>query len=473
MTRLLAATIGLGLCLPTIAQPPAAPGGPPISGSEVGVQTVRRLPDTTGEKRPPDVRIAAQDPAPVPVNAASPESAVADPPSSPLSAPPAPSPTLSIDDAVAAALEHNPQITAYAERVTAARAVLEKVRSGRAIQVRALGDALLYGELPGNKKQMLGDGDADILISLEASRVLYSNLLDGQIDAATAGALVVLQQYGRLQQEIRFLAISAYYDVQRALRRREVDQEAVAAMQAHSELSEKLLQIGKIPELDVLRVHVQLADVRQRLVTAQNAVELALLRLRNAMGISDDVALSVEAPPANLAPELSPTPLLDELLSRAYAERPEAVAAEAQIARYEAEQRQAAAGLRPEVRAIASYYREGTSLSLDYDNWYLGVRASLPLRDGRGTKYAVDAAKANRRAAEADLETVRQRIRLEVNEAWLLIREASERIIATQAAVQEATRALEIERRRYELGMNTVLDVLDTQTYDKSPVQLC
>jgi outer membrane protein TolC len=299
---------------------------------------------------------------------------------------------------------------------------------------------------------------------LEASRVLYSNLLDGQIDAATAGALVVLQQYGRLQQEIRFLAISAYYDVQRALRRREVDQEAVAAMQAHSELSEKLLQIGKIPELDVLRVHVQLADVRQRLVTAQNAVELALLRLRNAMGISDDVALSVEAPPANLAPELSPTPLLDELLSRAYAERPEAVAAEAQIARYEAEQRQAAAGLRPEVRAIASYYREGTSLSLDYDNWYLGVRASLPLRDGRGTKYAVDAAKANRRAAEADLETVRQRIRLEVNEAWLLIREASERIIATQAAVQEATRALEIERRRYELGMNTVLDVLDTQT---------
>ncbi|NSW58106.1 MAG: TolC family protein [Armatimonadetes bacterium] len=89
----------------------------------------------------------------------------------------------------------------------------------------------------------------------------------------------------------------------------------------------------------------------------------------------------MEDPPGTLSAELSPAPLPDELLPRAYAERPEMLAAEAQIARYDAKQHQAAAGLQPEVRAIASYYLEGTSLSLNYANWYLGVRASLPLRD--------------------------------------------------------------------------------------------
>jgi outer membrane protein TolC len=325
-------------------------------------------------------------------------------------------------------------------------------------------DALLYDELPNSKKQMLGSGDTDLLVSLDASRVLYSNLLTGQIDAATANALTTLRQFQRAQQEVRYQTIAAYYEVQRSLKRRDADAQAEKAMQAHAELTQKMFQVGKVPELDVLRVQVQLADLRQRLVVSENAVNLALARLRNVMGISDQEALSVEPPAENLVVELVPVEPEEELLTRAYEQRPEIAAAQAQISRAEAEQRQAAAGKQPEVRAVGSYYREGTSPSLDYKDWYVGVRLSMPLHDSGATQHGVKAAQANQRAAEADLEATRQRVRLDVHEAWLGVREATERIAATQTAVQQATRALEIERKRYELGMNTILDVLDTQT---------
>jgi outer membrane protein TolC len=225
-----------------------------------------------------------------------------------------------------------------------------------------------------------------------------------------------------------------------------------------------LLEAGKVAELDVLRAEVQLADGRQRLVSSENGVALAYLRLRNAVGLDETTPLEVEKPGSRLVVRWQPLEWQDDLLTRAYAQRPEILAAQAQVARFRAERRQAAAGLKPEVRAVGTYYREGASLSLPYDNWYAGVRASLPLFDGQATRHAISASEANVKAAEADLETVKQRVRLEVHDAWLSIREAAERLAATQAATQQAQRALEIEQQRYKLGMNTMLDVLDTQT---------
>jgi outer membrane protein TolC len=192
-------------------------------------------------------------------------------------------------------------------------------------------------------------------------------------------------------------------------------------------------------------------------------VRLATLQLRNAMGMGASETLELPPPPDPIIPRIGPFPEAQEQIQQAWQKRPEVLAAEAQVVRSQAERRQAAAGKQPEARAVANYNREGTSWP-DLDQWFVGVRATLPLFDSGVTKHAKAAAGASIEASRADLDTVRQLVQLEVTQAQLRLREGAERIAATRAAVDEARRALEIERRSYEVGMSTILDVLDTET---------
>ena len=371
---------------------------------------------------------------------------------------------LSLLEALRVAAERNPQITAAEQRAAAQEELLGKSRGARALNLRLTAEALRYGELPSSKKSLIGPGDNDILFGVGTSQLLFSELINGQVDAATANAWSALQQSRRTRQEVAYQVVATYYEVQRALKRRELDEQMVAQMEAHLDLARGLFQTGKVAELDVLRAEVQLADGRQRLITSGNAVDISYQRLRNALGLEDAAPLQVEALTSPLLPRWQPSECEDDLLGRAYAQRPEMQAAQAQVARFQAERRQAAAGLKPQVQAVGNYYREGTSLSLDYDNWYVGLSISLPLADGQATRHAVKASEALIKAAEADLQAVQQTVRLEVRDAWLSIREAAERLVAMEAAIRQAQQALGIEEQGYKLGMNTMLDVLDTQT---------
>lgn len=362
------------------------------------------------------------------------------------------------------ALAHNPRLAAARHRWQATAEQAARVRGLSGPQLRLAADALHYSWLPPNKASLLGPGNEDYLLSLDATKILYSPSLRAQVGIVDADVLIAGERLRRARQQVVYDVAAGWYEVQRNQKRLEADQASLKQLEAHEQMVKEYFRLGKVAELDVLQVGVRVADARQRLIASENAVRLASLQLRNAMGLSASESLDVPPPPDPIRPNIGPFPETQEQIEQAWQKRPETLAAEAQIARSEAEKRQAAAGLQPEARAVANYNREGTSWP-ELDQWFVGVRATLPLFDGGVTRHAKAAASANIEASRADLETVRQLVQLEVTQAQLRLREGAERIAATRAAVDEARRALEIERRSYEVGMSTILDVLDTETY--------
>ncbi len=370
---------------------------------------------------------------------------------------------LALPGAVEYALAHNPRIAAAQFRSQVAVEQAARVRGLSGPQLRLSADALHYSWLPPNKANLLGPGNEDYLLNLDATQVLYSPSLRAQVGIADADVLIAGERLRRTRQQVVYEVAASWYEVQRNQKRLEADQASLKQLEAHEQMVKEYFRLGKVAELDVLQVGVRVADARQRLIASENAVRLASLQLRNAMGLGASESLEVPPPPDPIRPNIGPFPETQEQIEQGWQKRPEVLAAEAQIARSEAEKRQAGAGLQPEARAVANYNREGTSWP-DLDQWFVGVRATLPLFDSGVTRHAKTAAGANIEASRADLETVRQLVRLEVTQAQLRLREGAERIAATRAAVDAARRALEIERRSYEVGMSNILDVLDTET---------
>ncbi len=370
---------------------------------------------------------------------------------------------MSLAGCVEYALENSPRGTAAGFRLQAVSNQFARVRSLDGPQVRLSAEALHYDALPAQKQNLLGPGSEYYQVTVDASKVLYSPALRAQMGIAGAEYLSASERLRRVRQQLIFDVAAGWYEVRRNQKRVEADRASLDQLEAHEQMTKEYFRLGKVAEVDVLRVGVRVANARQRLIASENAVKLAVLQLRNVMGLGASEPLELPPAPDEIRPSIGPFPDVEQLVEQAWRQRPEILAAEAQVARLEAERRQAAAGLQPEARAVANYMREGTSWP-DVDQWFVGIRAALPLYDGGVTQNAKAAAGASIEAAKADLETVRQLVQMEVMQGQLRLREGAERIAATMAAVSEAERALTIERRGYEVGMNTILDVLDTET---------
>jgi outer membrane protein len=97
-----------------------------------------------------------------------------------------------------------------------------------------------------------------------------------------------------------------------------------------------------------------------------------------------------------------------------------------------------------------------------HNDWFTGVTVSIPVFDGFSTKAKVDEAKA--RYAQADLEKadVADQTAVDIRRGCLDLREAEAIIVSQRDSVTQAQEALRISGIRYDNGVGTNLDVLDS-----------
>jgi len=73
-------------------------------------------------------------------------------------------------------------------------------------------------------------------------------------------------------------------------------------------------------------------------------------------------------------------------------------------------------------------------------------------------------AEANHRRAMALRERLASAIGLEVRDAFLALRTARERLAVAQGAVAQAEESLRIVQNRYDAGLTTIVELLDSET---------
>lgn len=261
--------------------------------------------------------------------------------------------------------------------------------------------------------------------------------------------------------QVDFLVRNAFFSARAQRELVAVAREALANNQRHVEQVEAFVQVGTRPEIDLTQVKTDFANARVQLVQAENAYAIAKANLRNAMGVEElhdfDVA------DQRLAAVPDERAELDALLPRALAERPDvlALARDLRASKLAVSAAQGAFG--PALSASTSLSQGGIKLEDLRFNWNAGVQLTWPLVRGGATFAEVREARANERNVEANSASLRQTVRLQVEQARLGVLAAEAVLEAAGEALANARARLGLAEGRYEAGVGNVIELGDAQ----------
>ncbi len=114
--------------------------------------------------------------------------------------------------------------------------------------------------------------------------IFTSGRISRGIDAAESAADAARNDAAGVEIDIKIDVATAYVTVLMAQRGVEVTEKAVSSLSAHAEDVENLFDKGLVARNDLLSPRVALADVRQRLLQAQNGLDVARASYNRLLG---------------------------------------------------------------------------------------------------------------------------------------------------------------------------------------------
>lgn len=284
--------------------------------------------------------------------------------------------------------------------------------------------------------------------------------------ASKIGEDTALMEEKARYQDIVLEVKVAYYSILRAQKIITTASQSVEMLTAHRNVAQNYFQAGMIPKNDLLHAEVELANGKQALVKAQNALELAHVRFNTIL--KRKIYSSVEIVDIlDYRPFSQP---LEECFAVAQQNRPEL-----KISVLKAEQagklvRLAQSEYFPSLSVVGNYTRFGDNPSVsgsdfkDAENWYVMGVASWNFWEWGKTKYRVDANKARQTQALDAAKELNDQIALEIKKAYLILQEAEKQIAVSRLIIEQAQENFRITEERYKERVATTTEVLDAQT---------
>jgi outer membrane protein TolC len=239
------------------------------------------------------------------------------------------------------------------------------------------------------------------------------------------------------------------------------------ALEEQYKNAQLLFGVGRIARVDLLKVEVQLANERQRLISIETGIATAMATLRTLMGEPD-------TGPGE-APILADTLTLPEMhgdfftgVETAHRQRPEYLSASQGVEEAGINRKLAFGKLLPTVSAFAGYLDQfAFNPGYKEANWYTGLNLSLPLFD-RSLYADLSRQRIETERAKERLKAIDNQLRLDIRTALNSLDESKARIAAAEQAVAQAEEAYRIEQQRFQTGAGAVVDLLLAQSADIS-----
>ena len=254
----------------------------------------------------------------------------------------------------------------------------------------------------------------------------------------------------------------AYYGVLQARRNLEVAKETVAQFSQHLDQAKGFFEVGTHPKFDVTKAEVDLSNAKLNLITAGNSLRIAQVTLNNAMGVPYAHEYAIEDSLAYLKKEITMAQAIESSLNN----RPEIQATDFRVKASEKSIDLAKTGYFPVISGGAAYNRQSGDSSFRQEGWNAGVVITLPIFSGFLTHHQVQESIAATDAAKANFDSLKQSVTLEVQQAFLNLRSAEERIPTAELGARQAAENLEIAAGRYSAGVGNPIEVTDAQIAD-------
>ena len=271
------------------------------------------------------------------------------------------------------------------------------------------------------------------------------------------------------RQDVILDAKNAYYSVLKAQKLVDVARDTVRQIAAQKDVAENMYRVGMSPLNDLLQTQVQLANAKQRLITAQNTMEIAKSQFNTLL------RRPVNAP-VTIADILDYTPFeydVDYCLTRAEANRLEIHVADLEVQIAQKDYRLSQRDYYPSVNLTGTLTHRGTDWDVnggegigDDQFWDIRATASWNFWEWGRTTYGVREKVSRLSQAKSRKEELLDNIDMGVNRAYLRTIESEQNILTIEKAIEQARENLRITEERFKEQVSTATDVLVAQTLE-------
>jgi outer membrane protein TolC len=410
--------------------------------------------------------------------------------------------TLTIDDAVGIALAANRDYATSVAALQRARGMKNVVKASLVPQAGLGANITEY--------------DQNTVINFVGQSILQINQFNpvytaqvtlpidllGSIHAAVSQAqfneVAARIDVNRARNGLVFAVRSAFFQALRAQGAYSVAVESLHNNQTRLEDAKKSVNAGLASRFDVITVQRDVADAQQSVVNARAQVTLALAQLKNVVGIDISVPIqiadsgAVEAPPGirpiTIAPPSSSSdskaaPVIDSSLSSAKDDtlpdthtakdlnilgaeyltvveealrtRPEILESDAQISaakkgvEYARQSRLPSFGLQ-----LQYVYQPDATVFVRSHEALATLSVNVPIFDGGLAAARIQEAKGVVSSAQTARRNAIDQVTLDVQQSYVAILQARDRVQVTEAEVAQAKEAYRLSRVRYTAGVS-------------------
>lgn len=390
---------------------------------------------------------------------------------------------ITLKEATEMALGKNKAVLVAKEGINIARGQLTQARSVFMPKLEAKASYTLFEEVPsiempgmemdivGELEGMWFEGKIKKEPTIEKMDFTYDYMADftlrqplftgGKIWYANRQASlnyqVAREKYRQAREGVILQVKTAFYGVLLAHEFVNLSREALSLAKEHLRVTRNRYRAGEIPEFEVLSAEVDLANLKPNVIKAENGLKMALLGLKNIVGVGLDEEIKVKGEFVKIPFTLS----LDECINKGLSERTDLSQLNYRKEMGEHMVRLARAGYFPDLALVGSYQMFTNEPSEEWNTSYnLLLGLSIPLFEGFLTRGKIREARGVLRTASLGREMLIEGIKLEIRQTYNGVEEARELITASDEAVRMAKRGVKIAVANYAQGVITSLEVM-------------
>jgi outer membrane protein len=372
--------------------------------------------------------------------------------------------SLSLKDAQALALKNNPQISVARLTALASQQVTREVRSN--LWPTATADLTAVDADPGTRITAGGLSNSAIYQRAAAGATVNQLLTDfgrttNLISSANLAAKAENQNAVATKEQILLAVDQAFYNALQTQAVLTVARQTVADRKTVTDQVGALYKNKLKSELDFSFANVNLAQAKLLLLDAQNNENAALASLSAVLGFSNLQNFQLAQDTTAI---LAPQGNVDDLISTAFAVRPEILSLEFQSESAKKFQTAERDLLLPDIRALGAAGDtpvRNPIVSSSY--WAVGVNVEIPIFNGFLFTARAREAALRAQATLERLRDLRDRIARDVRTSWLNATTAYDRLAVTQQLLEQANLALNLAQARYKLGLGSIVELSQAQ----------
>jgi outer membrane protein len=277
--------------------------------------------------------------------------------------------------------------------------------------------------------------------------------------AAVLGKSASLLDTAKTRDDLFLNVSKGYFSTLRAQKMEIVAKQEVVDLKAHLKIAQDQYEFGVVTYNDVLQAAVSLADAEQRLIVAKTDT----VNIRSAL--NKVLALPISAPTVLKDEKLETRPWsLQEATDTAVNQRSDLKASTTRISQQEKVVTQTRAQFFPRFYTQAGMNYQQNDWLLHDTQWFGIFGMQWTLFTGLDTKAQVAQAKIKANQLREQHKDLDDQVRLDVQNAYLRVRETADRIRVTEKAVTQGEENLRLNEERYKEQVGTATDVIDAET---------